>query len=458
MKKHLIVLISFCLIISSCKKDNDEINSGDDYEAYSGGETTIFSSGPTAFNFPSNNLDAAGLQKHLDADKAFSQKFVTAPSINFGGIGPIFNQNSCESCHVRNGKGIIPSIDGDNGSGALMRLSLPGYSPTDGNIPVPEFGFQLQTKSIFGETPEGTLSSNQIEQIVQFLDGSSVTISKRDYKIVNPYKPLPENVHTSFRTAPAIFGLGLVEAIAAADILKYADPNDLDNDGISGKANSVYDVQTKKMVLGKYGWKAGQPTTKQQSANAAVNDMGLTNSLFPEEACKGQANCNSGTQEKLDLEDDLLNLLNFYVETVAVPATRNIKHKDFTAGKMIFTKLKCSSCHVPSYTTSSHPIKELTSQKIFPYSDFLLHDMGEGLADNRTEFDATGQEWRTAPLWGLGLTQIVNSNAKFLHDGRANTIEEAILWHGGEAEKSQKEYLKLSKTEREQLLFFLNSL
>jgi CxxC motif-containing protein (DUF1111 family) len=184
----------------------------------------------------------------------------------------------------------------------------------------------------------------------------------------------------------------------------------------------------------------------------------LTNSLFPNENCNGQSNCNSGIQEKLDLEDDLLDLLNFYVETVAVPATRNTSNKNYIAGREIFTKLKCSSCHVPSYITSSHPIAALTNQKIFPYSDFLLHDMGDGLADNRTEFDANGQEWRTPPLWGLGLVKIVNSKTSFLHDGRASTIEEAILWHGGEAEKSQKDYLKLSKQERDQLIFFLNSL
>lgn len=458
MKKLLILTTTVCMIFSSCKKDEVGVDVEDSSEIYAGGKTTVFIDGPTSYNFPSNNLDAAGLQMHLNADKAFSQKFVSAPAFNFGGLGPIFNQNSCDGCHVRNGKGIIPSVDGDRSSGALMRLSLPGYSPTDGNIPVPGFGFQLQSKAIFGETPEGALSITQVQKIVEFVDGTTATITKNNYQIINTYIPLPGNVQTSFRNAPAIFGLGLIEAIAAADILKHADPDDLDKDGISGKPNYVYDVTSKSMKLGKYGWKAGQPTTLQQTANAALNDMGLTNSLFTKESCYGQSNCNSGIQEQLDLDDDLLNLLNFYVETVAVPATRNTKHKDFIAGKEIFTKLKCSSCHVPSYMTSTHPIKELSNQKIFPYSDFLLHDMGEGLADNRTEFDATGNEWRTPPLWGLGLNKIVNSKTSFLHDGRANTIEEAILWHGGEAEKSQKDYLKLSKQEREQLLFFLNSL
>lgn len=446
------------MIFSSCKKDEVGVDVEDEFETYSGGRTTVFSDGPTSYNFPSNNLDADGMQKHLNADKAFSQTFVTAPALHFGGIGPMFNQNSCENCHVRNGKGIIPSVDGDRSSGALMRLSLPGYSPIDGNIKVPGFGFQLQSKAIFGETPEGSLSITQVQKIVNFVDGSTATISKNNYQIVNTYIPLPGNVQTSFRNAPAIFGLGLIDAISTADILKHADPDDLDKDGISGRPNYVYDIPSKTMKLGKYGWKAGQPTTLQQSANAAVNDMGLTNSLFPKENCNGQANCNNGTQEQLDMDDNLLDLLNFYVQTVAVPATRNTKNKDFTAGKMIFTKLKCASCHVPSYTTSTYHIKELSNQKIYPYSDFLLHDMGEGLADNRTEFDATGQEWRTPPLWGLGLNKIVNSNTSFLHDGRANTIEEAILWHGGEAEKSQKEYLQLSKKDRELLLFFLNSL
>ena len=220
MKQLLILTITFCMIFSSCKKDEGGVDVEDEFETYSGGRTTVFSDGPTSYNFPSNNLDADGMQKHLNADKAFSQTFVTAPALHFGGIGPMFNQNSCENCHVRNGKGIIPSVDGDRSSGALMRLSLPGYSPIDGNIKVPGFGFQLQSKAIFGETPEGSLSITQVQKIVNFVDGSTATISKNNYQIVNTYIPLPGNVQTSFRNAPAIFGLGLIDAISTADILK----------------------------------------------------------------------------------------------------------------------------------------------------------------------------------------------------------------------------------------------
>ncbi|MCO5229771.1 MAG: hypothetical protein M9958_01315 [Chitinophagales bacterium] len=456
-KISYLCFLAILLSISSCKKDPVIDDSIPD-EVYAGGKTTVFSSSADAFNLPLNNLDAEGAKKHTTSDRLFSQQFISAPAPKYGGLGPLFNQNSCESCHLRDGRGTIPTSLGENTGGLLMRLSIAGQNAHGGPNPVPGFGGQLQTRSILGTTPEAQLDYNEVQKIINFLDGYSVTLTHPEYSIADSYIPLPAGIMTSMRQAPPIMGLGLLEAIAERDILAKEDINDADGDGISGKANWVWGVLENKTMLGRFGWKAGNPSTRQQAADAANNDMGLTSSLFPNESCKGQSNCTDGLQEIFDINDSIVDLLTFYVQTIAVPATRNVTHPDYKSGKAIFSKIGCASCHTPSYTTSSHLMKELSFQKIFPYTDLLLHDMGEGLADNRPDYLADGREWRTSPLWGLGLTHIVNPKARFLHDGRAKTIEEAILWHGGEAESVTTKYKELTKKEREQLLFFLKSL
>lgn len=444
------------LSLYSCKKDDPAPVT--DEERLSGGATTIFSSGADAYSYPLANLDAKGVAEHLIADKLFSQQFVTAPAAKFGGLGPVFNQNSCVSCHTRNGRGSVPTALGDNTTGLLLRLSIDGVNSFGGPLAVPEFGTQLQTKAIYSGTPEGQLAYSEVQEIIKFLDGEVVMLTKPTYSIASSYLPLSIPILTSARQAPAIFGLGLLEAINESDILSQEDISDADGNGISGKANMVWDIIKGRNVLGRFGWKANNPTAHQQAADAAFQDMGLTNSFFREEQCNGQANCNIGLQADLDIHDTIVNMMAFYFQTVAVPAARNITHPEYLAGKKLFTKIGCASCHKPSYTTGIHSITALSNQKIFPYTDLLLHDMGEGLADNRPDFKATGMEWRTPPLWGIGLAQIVNPNAGFLHDGRAKTLEEAILWHGGEAENVKISYTRLTKKEREQLLYFLKSI
>jgi len=455
MKKWCLYLV---LVWSAyaCKKD--ERIPADQEDLLSGGATTIFSTGPDAFSFPLANLDADGIAQHLVADKLFSQQFVTAPAIQFGGLGPLFNQNSCVSCHTRNGRGSVPTVSGDNTTGLLLRLSLAGMNVHGGPLEVPGFGTQLQTKALYGGTPEGQLDYSEVREIIRFLDGNTASLTKPAYTVVNAYLPLPPGVLTSPRQAPPIFGLGLIEAINERDILAKEDIYDRDGDGISGKANMVWDILKGKAVLGRFGWKSNNPTAVQQAADAAFQDMGLTSSFFTSEQCNGQTNCNQGLQTGPDIDDGILNMLAFYFQTVAVPAARNTTQADFSAGKNLFTKIGCAKCHTPDYTTGMHAIKVLSYQKIFPYTDLLLHDMGEKLADNRSDFLADGQEWRTPPLWGIGLAQIVNPKARFLHDGRALTIEEAILWHGGEAENAMQSYTRLTKKEREQLLYFLKSI
>ena len=455
MKKWL-GLLSLIILISSCKKDDTVVDKID--ESLLGGKTTVQVTGQNAFDFPLNNLDAEGIRKHAMGDQLFSQQFITAPADEFGGLGPIYNQNSCISCHLRDGRGNIPTALGENTGGLLMRLSIPGSGIHGEPLGAPGFGGQLQTRAIYGVEPEGQLDYQEMQEIITFLDGSQTSLTKPTYTVVNSYIPLPAQTMFSARQAPPIIGLGLLEAIPEQDILVHQDIDDRDGDGISGKANYVWDIAKSQTVLGRFGWKANSPNVRQQAADAANHDMGLTSSLFPNEQCQGQSNCNQGLQNVVDLNDENLSLLEFYFQTVAVPAARNTKTPEFQSGKKIFSKIGCGSCHTPSYTTGAHSIPALSNQKIFPYTDLLLHDMGEGLADHRPDYLANGSEWRTSPLWAIGMAQVVNPNARFLHDGRAKTIEEAILWHGGEAENVKLNYTKLSKKERDDLLFFLKSL
>ncbi|MEZ4979869.1 MAG: di-heme oxidoredictase family protein [Chitinophagales bacterium] len=455
MKKQALYLILSFSLFYSCKKDQDPLSLN---EAYSGGETTVFVSGPTAYTFALSNLDATGLTKHLEADAIFSQHFVTAPATNFGGLGPLFNQNSCESCHLRNGRGNPMLYDGDIQTGGLLKIGLDAQDVHGMPLPVPNYGGQIQTKAIFGQDPEAVISFTEWSQLLTYSDGSQVQLNKKLYQLSTTYTSAPSNYNSSFRMAPPVFGLGLLEAIAEADILQNEDPNDNNGDGISGKANWVYNPKTNLVELGRYGWKASNATAEQQSAAAANEDMGLSNSYFPNENCSAQSNCQTGLQSNLDLSTENLELMAFYFQTLAVPASRNVESEAFKAGKIIFFEAKCNACHSPTFTTSYHPISSLSYQNIHPYSDFLLHDMGLDLADNRREALAEGSEWRTPPLWGLGLSKVVNPKVQFLHDGRAATIEEAILWHGGEAENSRNFVLQLSLEQRNKLLYFLNSL
>lgn len=450
-------LLCLVLIYAACQKEK-EIIPDPSQGGLAGGETTIFSSGPDAFTFPLANLDQKGLDEHFLADGAFGQHFVSAPAVQFGGIGPLFNQNSCESCHIRNGRGTIPQFEGDPNTGLLLRLSVAGVGEYGGIIPVPGFGGQLQEKAIFGVTPEGKVSKTEVEEIVRYIDDRQVKLTKPAYAISEPYMSLPPDILISPRVAPPVHGLGLLEAIPAEDILALADGADADEDGVSGKPNMVWDVLKQEMAIGRFGWKAEQPSAGQQAADAAHNDMGLTNLYFPDEHCDGQINCQDGLQSVKDADNETTDLFAFYFQTLAVPAQRNAEDPQVISGRRLFAEANCTACHTPKHVTGSHEIAALSNQTIFPFTDLLLHDMGEGLADNRPTYAANGREWRTPPLWGLGLTQVVNSKATFLHDGRAKTLEEAILWHGGEAEASKEDFRMMSKSERDDLIAFLNSL
>jgi CxxC motif-containing protein (DUF1111 family) len=253
----------------------------------------------------------------------------------------------------------------------------------------------------------------------------------------------------------------LLEAVPAAALEHLADPNDRDGDGISGRINHVPDVKRGALAVGRFGWKAEQPSVLQQSAGAFLGDMGLSSSLFPSNALPpGEHDLsllpNGGDPE---VGDDVLGAIALYARTLAVPARRNHLDGQVSRGEDLFASIGCAQCHAPTLKTEVlAELPELAAQEIHPYSDLLLHDLGPGLSDERPTFEAEGNEWRTPPLWGLGLLQKVNGHSLLLHDGRARGPLEAVLWHGGEAEAARARFVALSGQERAELLAFLGSL
>lgn len=444
----------------SCSKDDNDtyITIPEAEDLNLGGLATISSDGPDAYTLPPDGLSAAEIKLHFEGDGAFDQTFVTYPSVQAGGLGPNFNQNSCINCHIRNGRGSSPEYSGDLSSGLLLKISMPGFGSYDDAIDVPGFGTQLQTKAIFGVIPEGKIGITYTPIIETFEDGTTITLQKPIYSITNPYITLPNGVQISPRSPPPVFGLGLVDALSITSILAQADENDTNGDGISGRANYVWDYETNQKRLGRFGLKANSYSLQHQTASAYHQDMGITNILFTKESCEGQINCVSGLNSNIDIDQNTLDVTTFYTKSLGVPSRRNTKDTSVIEGKKIFETIDCAKCHTPKQVTGQSDVAILSNQIFFPYSDFLLHDMGPDLADNRPDFLATGSEWKTPPLWGIGLTKVVNSKAQFLHDGRAKTILEAILWHGGEAQNAKNKFKKLTSKERNDLLNFMNSL
>tara|TARA_R110002050_G_scaffold94765_2_gene197240 strand:+ start:96918 stop:98255 length:1338 start_codon:yes stop_codon:yes gene_type:complete len=444
----------------SCSKDsNDEYISFPSLEdrLNAGGETTVFLTSSNAFSTPASNLSASNLDMHLDGDFQFEAAFVTSPAQVNGGIGPIFNNTSCVSCHPKDGRAKFPD-DINTLSGFFLRSSVPGVTENGGPVPVPNFGLQIQNQAIFGYEPEAKFQVNYTQVIETFADGTQITLQKPEYSLVDTYISVPSSILLSPRLAPPVFGLGLLEVIPESEILFNQDINDMDDDGISGKANYVYNPISGETEIGRFGWKANTSTILEQCAGAYLGDMGITSYVFPQETGYGQTNGSDGLEDDPEITEDILNQVAFYCKTIGVPASRNLDDDSVKRGAQIFENIECTKCHIPSMVTGSSSISEISNQTIFPYTDMLLHDMGEGLADNRPDFLAEGNEWKTRPLWGIGLTQVVNGHTDFLHDGRAKNITEAILWHAGEALNSKNQFKNLSTKDRTDLLSFVNSL
>lgn len=464
-QRGLLLFISFITIIlfSACDSESPvDVETTPVFSTgeFSGGDTTIFDATSHAFSTPAPNLSQSAFEKHLEGDVEFGAAFVTAPAVVNPGLGPVYNNVSCINCHVRDGRGRPPGLD-EKLVSLLFRLSLPNTEDAATEaapVPVPGFGTQLNNRSIVGTPPEGQVDIAYTDQTVTLADGTRVHLYYPNYTLTDTYQPLPEDVELSPRVALAVFGLGLLEAIPEKTILAYADETDANGDGISGKPNYVWDVVEKKYTLGRFGWKANQPTLLQQVAAAYHDDMGVTTSLFPTENSKGQAQLTYQNPTP-EVSDEILEVVTFYVQTLAVPARRNVDDPQVHLGEQLFAEAQCASCHIPTLRTGVLPgVPSVSNQTIHPYTDLLLHDMGPDLADNRPDFRADGREWRTPPLWGIGLVQRVNGHTNFLHDGRARSLMEAILWHGGEAENSRRAVEQMSQAERDALIAFLESL
>lgn len=451
-------------------------------EELPGGEAT--SRNPTldrnAFSHPSGNIGFEGELDFKIGNAMFRKVWVSAPSstTKSDGLGPLFNSRSCQSCHLKDGRGHPPAANwpADDAVSMMLRLSIPPQNDEQRKlvethrvkfIPEPVYGAQLQDHAIQGHAIEGRMNIRYEETEVGLGDGTVVSLRKPTYSVTDTgFGPMHPDTMLSPRIAPQMIGMGLLEAIPESDIIVRADPDDENGDGISGKAQRVWSPRQKKVTLGRFGWKAGTPSILEQSAEAFSADIGISSWLFPApsgECTKGQRVCldapngRSGEEEEIDRE--LLDLVARYSRNLGVPARRNADAPDVLAGKALFSELGCTACHTPSYVTGAlEGEQHLSGQKIWPYTDLLLHDMGEGLADNRPEGEATGTEWRTPPLWGIGLTKSVSDHTFFLHDGRARNLTEAILWHGGEAQAARDGFVALGTQDRERLLAFLNSL
>jgi CxxC motif-containing protein (DUF1111 family) len=453
--KYFFIAVIFISLFTNCSEEIKNLDPPtiDPVEIYSGGRTTTFIFSSQAFSNPPANLSMNNLDKHLTGDVNFEQNFVKAPAQYNSGLGPLFNNVSCINCHISDGRG-RPPLGSEDLETMLIRISIDGTGTNRGPNPVPGFGGQLQDKSVFGFEPEGNVIISYSEIPGNYPDGTPYSLRKPIYQLVGQ---VLSGVNVSPRVAPFVFGLGLLEAISENDILAIADESDIDGDGISGKPNYVWDDRDQTTKLGRFGWKANQPNLYQQSAAAYVNDIGVTNPLYQLENCHNNAVCDTLSDDP-EITDEILESVELYVQTLAVPGRRNFEDADVVAGKELFNSIGCVSCHTSEFTTGSHQLTELSNQRIFPYTDLLLHDMGDELADNRTDFRADGKEWRTPPLWGIGLVSVVSGHTNFLHDGRARSLEEAILRHSGEAEQSKEKFKNLKAIERNQLLNFLNSL
>lgn len=422
------------------------------------GETTVFNRTSRAYEQPSAGLSPKDVAKHRDGDLAFEAVFVTPPANVNPGLGPLFNNASCAGCHLRNGRGLPEKGQllvrvSDTKQWDLDTTTDPLQYHLEGNLKigntpsVPGLGTQIQDQAIYGHSPEASIKFDWQEKIGTYQDGTSYQLRSPQAKItLADGKTLPPEVQTSLRLPSPVYGLGLLEAVPEQTIRDLADPQDRNKDGISGRVNEVWDVQTKSVALGRFGWKANNPNLQQQSASAYVNDMGVTNPLFTE------------ADGSMELDEETLTKATYYVQTLAVPARTLLDDPQVKQGEKLFNESNCAVCHVATLKTGEYYIPELAYQTIHPYTDLLLHDMGEDLADHRPDFQATGTEWRTPPLWGIGLAQTVLPYSSFLHDGRARTLEEAILWHGGEAEASREAFRKMSASDRQALVRFLRSL
>jgi len=434
-----------------------------------------------AFSQPSQNMSFADRGDFFIGNGFFRRLWVTAPSstTSADGLGPLYNARACQRCHLKDGRGHPPENTDDSAVSMFLRVSIPPQ--TDGQaeairnhmanvVPEPTYGGQLQDIAIPGHAPEGRMRIDYQDVEISFADGSTANLRRPTYAFVDlGYGAMHPDAMFSPRIAPPMIGLGLLEAISADDILAAADPDDADSDGISGTAKFIWSRAQNRVMLARFGWKAGNATIADQSSEAMAGDIGVSNPLFPlhhgdctshQPSCLEAPKGVSDTESAVEAPSQVMEKIFFYSRNLAVPARRNAGDRQVLRGKDLFYQANCTSCHTPKHATRTDDDVDpaLRGQLIWPYTDLLLHDMGDGLSDGRPEGTATGSEWRTPPLWGIGFTERVNGHTYFLHDGRARNLTEAILWHGGEAEIAREAFRMMDVADREAMITFLESL
>jgi len=395
-------------------------------------------------------------EKFVLGKSFFSIPWVEAPSATTArdGLGPLFSANACISCHPHNGAGSVFTLDGTISRSLVTRFAKKNQKDFhNGFIGDSVYGAQLSINGVKDVPFEGKPTLQYKKIIEKYPDGTKVILKKPILGVKDlHYGKLEEDTTISNRLAQPLVGMGWIGKIEEQDILKNVDTNDSNGDGIKGKANWVFDKFNNKISLGRFTWKASVATLKEQSAEAFINDMGLTTTIYPKKNCTTyQKECLDAPKgrDAIDVPDERLEAVSFYLSNLKVP--KPTKTKEFIEGEKLFETIGCTKCHIPSF--------EANQRTIFPYSDFLLHDMGKDLSDDgRGEFEALPNEWRTQPLWGIGKRGAVLGQSNYLHDGRATTIEEAILWHGGEAKGIKERFKALDKKQREKILRFLRGL
>jgi CxxC motif-containing protein (DUF1111 family) len=430
-------------------------------DAQLGGIATVHDQGVNAFGFAARGIGRHGRRAFAVGNALFKENWITAPASAAGrdGLGPFFNARSCSACHLRDGRGSPPRSEDPKALGLLLRLGVPGPK---GDLPHPIYGDQLQDRALQGIEPEAGFDIEETRIPGRFADG-------RPYELIAPRYRLRAGSFGGFgpqtrvgpRIAPQIIGLGLLEAISEDRLRSLADPQDKDGDGISGRVHELAPKTGEIRRLGRFGWKATQATVREQTAAAFLGDIGVTSPLFPEESLtpvqRRKVQAPSGGSPEID--DHKLDRVSFYSAALAVPAARGFDRPEVRRGRFLFDRIGCAACHIPDLDTGEKAaIRAFGRQRIHPYTDLLLHDMGPGLADEKTDGEAQPREWRTPPLWGLGLVETVNGHRRFLHDGRARGLEEAVLWHGGEAQSARDRYRELSATARDNVIAFLRAL
>jgi CxxC motif-containing protein (DUF1111 family) len=380
------------------------------------------------------------------------------------GLGPLFNAASCQGCHSPANRRQISEKPEDRLFSALVRVSITRDGETR---PHAAYGAQLNELAIIGVPAETRTQVIYTDRKVELSDGTPVWVREPELTFHDPrYGDLDRNVMTSLRTSPPIMGMGLLELVPEEVLLEYADPDDRNRDIVAGRLNRIAGSrirgeQSARSVIGRFGWKANAPDLRTQIAIALHEDMGLTSAVFPQSACtQAQSEClKSASGGEPEVTAAMLDDLTFFLTWLAPPARRHTDEPETQRGEALFRSTGCAACHRETLITGENVrYPALSRLEFHPYTDLLLHDLGAGLADGRPDHEASGGDWRTPPLWGLGLAQAANPTARFLHDGRARTLTEAILWHAGEAQTSRDRFRAMNAADRAALLRFLESL